>query len=115
MKTIDDIKLKEYEKKAVIEASRLLRDKFPVESVILFGSKARGDDDQESDIDLLLLTTRPIDWKERKSIVEALFDLELAYNVVISIFDIPFSEWQDGIFPMFPIHAEIQEQGALAA
>lgn len=78
MKSLNELRLKEYEKKAVIEASRLLREKFPVESVILFGSKARGDDDLESDIDLLLLTTRPINWKERKAMIEALFEIAVS-------------------------------------
>jgi predicted nucleotidyltransferase len=115
MKKLDELRLKEHEKKAVIEASKLLREKFPVESVILFGSKARGDDDPESDIDLLLLTTRPISWRERKAIIDSLFDIELSYDVVISILDTPLAAWSEGIFTLFPIYEEIQNQGAQAA
>ena len=115
MKTLNELRLKQKEKKAVIEASKLLREKFPVKSVILFGSKARGDDDKESDIDLLLLTTRPIHWKERKAIIDALFDIELNYNVVISTLDITVSEWEKGIFTIFPFHKEIRKQGVLTA
>jgi hypothetical protein len=36
-----------------------IRDRWPVERVILFGSKARGDDDSESDIDLLGTASAP--------------------------------------------------------
>jgi predicted nucleotidyltransferase len=115
VRSLNDLRLKENERKAVIEASRLLKEKFPVESVILFGSKARGDDDRESDIDLLLLTARSINWKERKAMIEALFDIELSHGVVISILDTPVSEWQKGIFTLFPIYEEINKQGALAA
>ena len=57
MKTIDNLSLRDNEKKAIQEATRMLKEKFPVKEVILFGSKARGDDDEDSDIDLLLLTT----------------------------------------------------------
>jgi predicted nucleotidyltransferase len=32
----------------------------PVESIVLYGSKARGDDTFESDIDLLVLTARSL-------------------------------------------------------
>jgi len=66
MKSMDDLPLGDNEKKAIQEATRILKEKFPVSDVILFGSKARGDSDEESDIDLMLLTTRPIDWQERK-------------------------------------------------
>jgi len=47
----------------------MLKEKFPVKEVILFGSKARGDSDEESDIDLLLVTTRSIHWRERQTII----------------------------------------------
>ena len=57
MKTIDNLSLRDNEKKAIQEATGMLKEKFPVKEVILFGSKARGDDDEDSDIDLLLLTT----------------------------------------------------------
>ncbi len=60
MHTLDDISIKDSEKNAVLDASAMLREAFPVKEVILFGSKARGDDDEESDIDLLLLTSRPV-------------------------------------------------------
>ena len=53
MKTINDLRLEHREKCAISEASKVLKEKFLVEKVVLFGSKARGDDDMESDIDLL--------------------------------------------------------------
>ena len=53
----------------------MLKRTFSVERAILFGSKARGDFDKSSDIDLLVITSRPLHWREEKAIVEALFDL----------------------------------------
>ena len=35
--------------------------KWPIERAVLFGSKARGDDDPDSDIDLLLITAEELD------------------------------------------------------
>ena len=59
LKTFGELKLGMNEKEAIQEATRILKKQFPVEDVILFGSKARGDSDPESDIDLLLLTKSP--------------------------------------------------------
>ena len=111
MRTLDDLSLKDNEREAIREATRMLKEKFPVKEVILFGSKARGDDDPESDIDLLLLTTRPIHWRERHSIVEALFDIEMKYDVVISIIVNSVNDWQTGFSSLLPIHEEITQKG----
>jgi predicted nucleotidyltransferase len=78
MKTIDDLPIKQYERRAIIEAARLLKDRFSAREVILFGSKARGDDDEESDIDLLVLTSQPVSWNERKAINDYTLYLNLA-------------------------------------
>lgn len=111
MKSMDDLPLWDNEKRAIQEATRILKEKFPVRDVILFGSKARGDSDEESDIDLMLLTTRPIDWQERKEIIHALFGIQMANDVVISILDVTISDWETGMFRVFPIREEIIREG----
>jgi predicted nucleotidyltransferase len=114
MKTIDDLPITHREMLAIREASKVLREQFSATKVILFGSKARGDDDEESDIDLLILTSRPVSWDERKAINEALFDIELEHGVVISTLIATLSEWNEGVFPVLPIHQEISEHGVPA-
>ena len=84
MKTIANIGIDDNERNAVNAASKLLKEQFPVKNIVLFGSKARGDDDEESDIDLLVLLERKITWQERKAIIDTLFDIELSYDVVLS-------------------------------
>jgi predicted nucleotidyltransferase len=111
MKTLDDLALRRNEKEAIREATRILKERFPVKEVILFGSKVRGDDDEESDIDLMLITTRPIEWRERKEVIHDLFAIELANDVVISILDVTVSDWETGIFTVFPIREEIVREG----
>jgi predicted nucleotidyltransferase len=114
MKNLDDLNLSEREKRAILEASAMLKERFPVKEVILFGSKARGDDDEESDIDLMLLTTQPIHWRERQTIIHALFDLGLSHDVIFSILDTTVDEFDDGLFSVFPVHDEITRDGVVA-
>ncbi len=111
MKTIDDLALKNNENIAIREATIMLKKKFSVKEVILFGSKARGDDDPESDIDLFLVTGRPLHWKERQAIIHALFDLGMAYDVIFSILDTSEDEFNKGIFTSFPVYQEIINEG----
>ncbi len=111
MKTINDLSLRDNEKKAIREATRILKKRFAIGEVILFGSKVRGDSSEESDIDLLLLTTEPIHWKDRHAIIEALFDVEMKHDVVISIIVNTVYDWNEGICTALPIHEEINREG----
>ena len=45
-----DLALAPHDRAAVLEAAAVLAAHLPVERVVLYGSKARGDDDAESDI-----------------------------------------------------------------
>jgi predicted nucleotidyltransferase len=114
MKTLADISLSENERRAIEEAGRLLRGAFHVEQVVLFGSKARGGDDEESDIDLLVLTSRELHWREADAITLALYDLELAYDVVFSVLIVASDEWTAGVYRVLPIHDEITRDGVAA-
>jgi len=114
MKTLDDLKLQGSEKEAIREATRMLKRDFPVKKVILFGSKARGDSDKDSDIDLFLVTERPIHWREKQSIVHTLFDLGMKHDVIFNILDTPGEEVSGVMFSAFPIHEEITREGVPA-
>ena len=54
------LKITGKEKKAILEYEKLLFAALPerVQQIILFGSKARGDADSSSDIDLLIVVTK---------------------------------------------------------
>ncbi len=71
---------------AVEEYLARLRDRFPgrILSVTLFGSKARGDADPESDIDLLLVVDAE-NRQFRSELWRMASDLSLDHNLVISV------------------------------
>ena len=111
MRNLDDLTLSGNEREAIEEATRILKERFPVRDVILFGSKVRGESSKDSDIDLLLLTTQPIHWKERHAIVDALFEVEMRYDVVINIVVNTVRDWHEGMCTVLPIHEEINREG----
>lgn len=78
--------------------------------VILFGSRARGDNDADSDWDLLILTDL-----ERTVLVEdgfrdVVYDLELKHEQVFSMFLFSKSQWSAGASPS-PLYDNIREEG----
>lgn len=115
MKSLDKAPLVKRERKAVEAAARILKERFPIENVILFGSKARGDADAHSDIDLLLISSKGLHWKEEKAIVEVLFDIGMEYDVIFSPLFASSEEWHNGIFKEFPIYDQITREGAVVA
>lgn len=114
MRTLSDIDLRSTDRAAIVAAAAMLREKFPVTSIYLFGSKATGHDDPESDIDLLVLTSRPLPWRERDAITDALFDVEMKYGVIISTLVIEEDEWLHGPYQVLAIRREVDRDGVAA-
>ena len=114
MRTIDDLPLASRDREAIREAADGLRRSFPVTEIRLFGSKARGDADVESDIDLLVLTERPLTWRERDRVTDLLFEIEIRYDVVLSTFVVSETEWKHGPYQALPIHNEVERWGVAA-
>ena len=113
MKSFESSSLMKNESKAIEAAVRMLKRELYVTKVILFGSKARGDHDEHSDIDLLVVASRFLHWKEEKAIVGALFDIGMEYDVIFSPLFTYSDEWENGIFTEFPVYQEISQDGAV--
>jgi predicted nucleotidyltransferase len=111
MKHLIESPLNEDDRRAVEAAAEILRQDWPVERIVLFGSKARGEDGAESDIDLLVLTRRRLTWEERGRAVDSLFDLQLERRVVISLLMTSAEEWEQGAYRVMPIRGEIERDG----
>ena len=61
--------------------------------VILYGSRARGDERKDSDWDILILTGYAIDLEVEKRFREHLYDLELDTGESFSVFVYSKQEW----------------------
>ncbi|MCG2778995.1 MAG: nucleotidyltransferase domain-containing protein [Desulfobacterales bacterium] len=113
MKSFESALLMKNESEAIEAAIRMLKSEFSISKIILFGSKARGDHDEHSDIDLLVVASKLLHWKEEKAIVGALFDIGMEYNVIFSPLFTSIDEWENGIFTEFPVYQEISRDGAV--
>ncbi len=66
----------------------------PTADVILYGSRARGDEKHDSDWDILILTSYAADLTTERKFRDKLYDLELATGEVFSVFVYSKSDWQ---------------------
>ena len=78
-------RLSSSERAALDEFTHRLRQQLggQIKHVWLFGSKARGDADAESDIDLLVVVHQA-GWALEKSIAQLAFEVDMAYDTVLS-------------------------------
>ena len=113
MKTLTQIQLSPTDRAAIERATAILRQQFPVERVILFGSKARGEDKPDSDIELLVLTGKYLDGQQRSAVIRALFDLQLELGVMLSPVIIEAEEWEHGVSQALPLRKEVDRDGVL--
>lgn len=83
----------------------------PYVQTILYGSEARGDARQDSDIDLLMIVdSDKLSYEERDRIIEPFYDIELETGVIISTLIMLRKEWEKRPF-MSPFKMNVQNEG----
>lgn len=78
---------------------------------MLFGSIVRGEADNESDIDLLVLTSRKLDRTSRHEITDLVFEINLKYNTNFSTLVVDSDTWDTGLLSVLPIRDEVISEG----
>lgn len=113
MRGISQLALKENEKSALQELKERLLQQFPDAEIILYGSKARGDFDEESDIDLLILIESPITSGLEEETTHITYDIELKYDVVFGKIIENKDFWKSPLANAMPLHWNIDREGVL--
>jgi len=101
--------------KAILEFStqikELYKDKDNIENIIVYGSGARGDYKQESDIDILIvLKDFENFWEEFKKISKIASSVSLKYDVVISALPVKAEEYAS---KRSPLMINVRREGIL--
>ncbi len=93
------------------EIKRRVHEQEPGAKIILYGSYARGDATEESDIDLLILVDREkISYKDKIKITDPLYGLEIETGQIVSPLVKTKSEW-DALYFFTPLYYNIRAEG----
>ena len=82
----------------------------PSAEVILYGSRARGDNHIYSDWDLLILTDYQIDVETERKFRNELYNIELETGESISVFAYSKDDWQN-IQRVTPFYQNVMKEG----
>lgn len=104
--------LSKRERRAIEAFLEQLRQAYPrrVKQMTLFGSKARGDSNADSDIDILLIVDEE-DWHFRHAISNIAADVSLAYDVLIEPRVIGQAQWDEMRRHRFALYENVQAEG----
>jgi len=83
----------------------------PSAEIVLYGSRARGDAEPDSDWDLLILIDAPADDQHRQRIRRGLYDIEWDTGQVITSIVHTRGEWNDSLRETTPFHRNVQREG----
>ena len=111
IKQLEHIRLTPCQDEGLTELLHRLYDQFHVVSVILYGSVARGEADEESDTDLLILTAEPLSRPARHDITDVVFDVNLRYGTNFSTLVLDQHTWETGAVAVLPLKEAIMQDG----
>jgi len=92
------------------QIKKVVKSVEPKSEIILYGSRARGDEREDSDWDLLILVPYTADLKEEQKFRHKLFDVELEFDQAISTLVKSRKEWESK-FRVTPLYHNIEQEG----
>lgn len=91
---------------------RAIRRVVPDADVILYGSRARGDADEYSDYDILVLINGSADILTHEKMIESISPLELD-GAVLTLAIYNRQQWDTPLYRAMPFHENIDREGVI--
>ncbi len=77
----------------------------------IFGSAARGETGDGSDLDILVLTSEKVSHEIMNKMYGLVFEINLEFLTNISIVIVEADSWHKGIMNISPLYAEVERDG----
>jgi len=113
MITIDSWKPVNADAELLKRCKKAIRQVVPDADVILYGSRARGDADEYSDYDILILVNGFADVALDKKFVEKIFPLELDSGAVLTLMTYSRQQWDTPLYRAMSFHKNVDREGVM--
>lgn len=95
----------------ISRVKQMAAEKYPEAEIRLFGSRARGDANDDSDWDfLILLPEEKISFSRERKIMDDFYEIELATGQLLSAFIRPKFVWESR-YPITPLFQNVEKEG----
>lgn len=114
MKRLKDYKvINELEKVILMNCCSAIKSIDPSADIILYGSRARGEAEPESDYDLLVLTDGEVTLEREDIFRRQLFPIELETGAVLTIILTGKKDWSSPLYTVMPLYQNIRKDGVV--
>ncbi|KRE35671.1 nucleotidyltransferase family protein [Paenibacillus sp. Soil522] len=111
LKVADITTLSNNEKQAIILLKERLEQNFKLVKLIMFGSKARGDHNEHSDVDLMVLVEDPKTTEIREKLSELQFDVIMEQDAPLMSTIENYKNWLEEKDISLPFKDNIESEG----
>jgi len=98
--------------KALLNRCRqAIRRVVPDADIILYGSRARGDAQEHSDYDILVLVNQPVNVALKDQILASVYPLELETGTMLTLVTYNRHQWSSLPYREMPFHRNVERDG----
>jgi predicted nucleotidyltransferase len=90
-----------------------IRRVVPDADVILYGSRARGDADEYSDYDILIIVDGSVNMALEERILDKIYPLELETCQVLTFIVYSKQDWNSALYQVMPLHKNVDRDGVI--
>jgi predicted nucleotidyltransferase len=101
----------EQEKNLLYRCRNAIQKISPTAKVILYGSRARGDAETESDYDLLILVNDSVNLEKEHIFRKQIYPIELETGWIITVNVYSYTDWNSPIYKAMPFRQNVEKEG----
>jgi predicted nucleotidyltransferase len=111
MISIDEWQGHEADKALLDRCRQAIRRVVPDADIILYGSRARGDAQEYSDYDILVLVNEPVGVALKDRILSSIYPLELETGAMLTLVTYNRRQWESFPYREMPFHQNVERDG----
>jgi predicted nucleotidyltransferase len=88
-----------------------LQKRLPLSHLVLFGSRARGDADLDSDLDVLVVLNTPVSREVEDYVNDCAWEAGLEHGIVVVPVTVSRLDWEEGLLSSSLLAIAIRQEG----
>jgi len=114
MKELNKSKIQDEADKALLKRCRTAAESLDLSAeVILYGSRARGDAQPDSDYDILILIDGEASLEKEDNFRRRLYSIELEIGAVVTVILVSRNDWNSALYKAMPFYQNIERDGVI--